>query len=139
MTNEEFANMINDNPQPCMSSLGAAINAVDQALGTADMDFEMPLDFCHSGDIVQGGFVTGMLDAATTMAGFASVGQFCILNTLEIKVSFLAPSRAGRFNAKARVVRGGKSITFMDAELFNSDGELTATATTTAKLVLQKP
>ncbi|GIR69646.1 MAG: hypothetical protein CM15mP74_08970 [Halieaceae bacterium] len=30
--------------------------------------FTVPLEYCHSGDVVQGGFVTAMLDAAMSHA-----------------------------------------------------------------------
>jgi acyl-coenzyme A thioesterase PaaI-like protein len=53
-------------------------------------------------------------------------------------VSFLAPSLAGKFRAEGRVLQLGKSIAFLEASLFNAEGELTATSTSTAKIVMAK-
>ena len=61
-----------------------------------------------------------------TMAVFAKQGGLVNLPSLEIKVSFLAPSRAGKFVGKGRVLRGGKSIIFLEGELYDEHGTLTA-------------
>ena len=59
--------------------------------------------------------------------------------TLEIKVSYLEPSRAGRFECRGRLRKTGHRIAFMEGELMDAHGAITATATTTAKLVRRQP
>ncbi len=135
MDNEQILTALNNAPPPCMVSLGASILSVSTEDATAELSFDMPLAYCHSGDIVQGGFVTGMLDAAMTMAVFAAQGGVVNLPSLEIKVSFLAPSRAGKFIGKGRILRAGKSIVFLEGELFDEQGVLTATSSSTAKVI----
>lgn len=90
-------------------------------------------------DIVQGGFVTAMLDAAMFHAAFGLHPDITNVATLEIKVSFLEPSRAGRFHCRGRLLKLGRSTGFMEGELFDENGVLTATATTTARLVRSRP
>ncbi len=135
---QAFLQMINSGAPPCWRALGADVRHVDSEAGLAEVNFTMPLDYCHSRDVVQGGFVTGMLDATMTTAVFAMFQKIITLSSLEIKVSFLRPSRAGSFTCHGKVLRLGKSTAFLEGELFGSDGDLTATATSTAKIVRPK-
>jgi uncharacterized protein (TIGR00369 family) len=129
---------LNDNLPPCVQVMGGRIVAFDPQQQTVSTSFDIALQFCHSGNVVQGGFVTGMLDATMAHAVFASLGYLCPVPSLEIKVSFVAPSLAGKFTAQGRVVKLGKSIAFLEASLFDSDGELTAVASSTARVIRPK-
>ena len=42
--------------------LGGSVIELEMDSQRAIFTFNVPLDYCHSGDIVQGGFVTAMLD-----------------------------------------------------------------------------
>jgi uncharacterized protein (TIGR00369 family) len=88
--------------------------------------------------VVQGGFVAAMLDAAMSHAVFTNIENVVALPTLELKVSYLAASLAGSFTAKGKIIRAGKSIVFLEGQLFDEQGELTATASSTAKVILPK-
>ncbi len=123
---------------PCVTVLGGELTDFDRDQSTCEMRFEVTEQFCHSGNVVQGGNVTVMLDAAMAHAVFATLGGFVGLPSLEIKVSFLAPTLAGPATAHGRVVKLGRSIAFLEGSLFNSEGELAATATSTAKVIRSK-
>lgn len=122
----------------CLDMLGGKVVAVDRDAGTCTMTFDIGTDFCHSVDIIQGGFVTAMLDAAASHAAFALVDGVTALATLEIKVSFLEPSRAGVYRAVGIINRVGQSTAFLSGELYTDEGRLTAMATTTARLIRKK-
>ena len=117
-----------------LDDLGCVITAVDTVQRTCHMDFNVDSRYCHSGDIIQGGFVTAMLDACTTHATFAANQNITGVATLELKVSFLEASRLGKLSAVGRVDKLTRSIAFMSGELYNSEGLLTASISTTAKL-----
>lgn len=121
-----------------LDKLGGQVVALDRAAGTCTLSFDISTDYCHSVDIIQGGFVTAMLDAAASHAAFALVDGVTALATLEIKVSFLEPSRAGVYRAVGIINRVGQSTAFMSGELYTGDGRLTAMATTTARLIRKK-
>lgn len=87
------------------------------------MEFNINKRYCHSGDIIQGGFVTAMLDAVTSHAVFASNTELSGLSTLELKVSFYEASRAGKFTAIGRVDKMGRSIAFLTGDLYNEAGQ----------------
>ncbi|MEJ2604500.1 MAG: PaaI family thioesterase [Gammaproteobacteria bacterium] len=135
MDTEQRIRDLNDTAPPCVQSLGGRVEAFDAERHRIEMRFSMPLEFCHSGNVVQGGFVTGMLDAAMAHAVFCEVGERIPLPSLEISVSFLRPTLAGPQLARARILRLGRSIAFLEGELFDQDGRLTARATSTARAV----
>lgn len=139
MPDVKLIQLLNDKLPPCVTVMNGKIIALDRSQKTAIASFEIPLGFCHSGNMVQGGFVTAMLDATMSHAVFVAVGDVCIVPTLEIKVSFIAPSLAGKFTAEGRVIKLGKSIAFLEGCLYNPEGELTATASSTAKIIRAKP
>ena len=115
-------------------SLGGRISSVDTDAGSCVIEYEIGENLCHSTDIVQGGIVTAMLDAAMTHAALAQQPDITSLASLEIKVSFLEPSLAGRFSCRGWVRRSGYRVAFLEGELYDAKGRLTATASTTARL-----
>jgi len=98
------------------------------------MDFDVGLQFCHSGDIVQGGFITAMLDAAMSHAVFFLDDTVVGLSSLEISTRYLEVTRAGPLSAVGRIVRLSYKTAFLDGQLFNADGRLLATTHSVAKL-----
>ena len=99
------------------------------------MEFEAIHDFTHSdGQVVQGGFVTGMLDAPMAHLLMGLFNFKVIPMTLDINVSFLAPSRQGKLVAIAEVLQLGKSTAFMTSKL-HQQGILVASSTSTVRLV----
>jgi len=134
-----FIPLMNEHAPPALRKLGGRINDFDDASRTVEMRYTLDDSFCHSGGIIQGGFVTGMLDAAMAHAVIAIYRRYVVVASLEIKVSFLEIARAGELTVFARPVRMGKSIAFLEGELFDRDGRLLATATSTAKIVDKAP
>ena len=83
------------------------------------MEFEAIYEFTHSdGKVVQGGFVTGMLDAPMAHLLMGLFEFKVIPMTLDLNVSFLAPTRQGKLIAKAEVIQLGKSTAFMSSKLY---------------------
>ena len=99
------------------------------------MEFEAVPEFCHSpNQVVQGGFVTGMLDTSMAHLLIALSGGKLNPVSLDINVSFLAPAHPGKLISLAKVVRLGKSIGYFSSSLYQQE-TLVATATSTIKLV----
>jgi len=90
---------------------------------------------CHSGNIVQGGYVTGWIDAAMAHSVMIPTDfEFSPL-TLELKITFLKSANPGIVIAAAKVIKLGKSIAFVEGTLTNESGDLIAKGTSTNKLV----
>ena len=61
------------------------------AEGHASLEYEAKREQCHSGGVVQGGFISGWIDAAMAHAAMAKNGPGIVPMTLELKVSYFAP------------------------------------------------
>src|SRR5690606_23612888 len=99
--------------------------------GRASLEYNAKPEQCHSGGVVQGGFVTGWIDAAMAHAAMAKNGPNTVPMTLEIKVSFFAPARPGPVIAEAWVERHGKRTSFYEGHLKAPDGTVIAKASST--------
>ena len=132
---EDVITALNDRRPAFIDMLGGNITTVDVTAQTCTFEFNVSTQFCHSVDVVQGGFVTAMLDAAMSHAVFASVGGVTGLSSLEIKTSYLEPTHAGRLQAVGHVLKSGYKTAFLEGRLYNSEGLLTATTSSVAKLV----
>ena len=120
---------------PCTDTLGAKVMSFSSEPPEIEMEFEAIHDFTHSdGKVVQGGFVTGMLDAPMAHLLMGLFDFKIVPMTLDINVSFLAPTRQGKLNCIAEVLQLGKSTAFMTSKLYQ-EGALVASATSTVRLV----
>ena len=102
------------------------------------MDCYFSKDYCHSGNIVQGGFVTALLDSVSSHAVFVMNRNAIAVSTLELKVSYYAPSFDGKYHAIGRIEKLTRNFAFLSADLFNEQGERTASLTATAKVSYRK-
>ena len=90
---------------------------------------------CHSGNIVQGGYVTVWID--TTMAHAAMAAANFSINplTLELKVSFFKPAHPGILTTSASVIKLGKSTAFIEGQLMDSEGIILAKGSSSNRLI----
>ncbi len=121
-----------------MHLMSGRIASIDPETESLEMTFDIGTDLCHSVDVVQGGFVTAMLDAAMSHAVFSMDDTVIGLSSLEISTRYLEVTRAGPCRAVGRIVRSSYKTAFLDGQLFSEDGRLLATAHSVAKLSRKK-
>jgi uncharacterized protein (TIGR00369 family) len=109
------------------------IHLLDPA-GRARIEYCAGQHMCHSGGVVQGGFVTGWIDAAMAHAAIAMAGPDIVPMSLELKVSFFAPVRPGPVFADGWVERRGRSTCFFEGSLSDVTGKVLAKASSTVML-----
>lgn len=137
MTTDEFIRQLNANAPPAIQTLGGEVLAFDKEKSTATLRFTAGRSLCNPDGAIQGGFICGMLDAAMANAVFCLLGHVAIVATLEIKVSYLEITCQGELFARASVIRSGKTVTFLEAELRDPQGKLLATASSTARVIAE--
>jgi len=130
---------LNASAPPSIKTLNGTINAFDKRSGVIEFHFNANESHTHSDDIVQGGFVAGMLDAAMAHVVFCVLDRVVILATLEMKVSYLDIARPGKLTARGWVLRMGKTISFLESDLTAADGTLLAKATSTVRIIHRQP
>ena len=135
MEDSKILQSLQSDSAPCTDTLGAKVIRFNSEPPEIEMEFEAIYDFTHSdGHVVQGGFVTGMLDAPMAHLLMGLFDFKIIPMTLDLNVSFLAPTRQGKLNCIAEVLQLGKSTAFMTSKLYQQD-KLVASATSTVRLV----
>ena len=135
MRDSKILQSLQSDSAPCTDTLGAKVIRFSSEPPEIEMEFEAIYDFTHSdGQVVQGGFVTGMLDAPMAHLLMGLFDFKIIPMTLDLNVSFLAPTRQGKLNCIAEVLQLGKSTAFMTSKLYQQD-KLVASATSTVRLV----
>ena len=108
---------------------------VSNADGRAVIEYVAGLHMCHSGGVVQGGFISGWLDAAMAHAAMSAAGGEVTPMSLELKVSFFAPARPGLVIAEGWVERQGRSVCFLEGRLTDASGAVLAKASSTVRLM----
>ena len=103
--------------------------------GRAVIEYDAGMHMCHSGGVVQGGFVTGWIDAAMAHAVMSQVGRDVAPMSVEIKVSFFAPVRPGLVIAEGWIEKAGKSTCFVEGVLKDEKGAVLAKSSSTLRLV----
>jgi uncharacterized protein (TIGR00369 family) len=114
--------------------LGMEVVAWHREARTMRLSFDPPKDVINFGGVVQGGFLIAMMDDAMGFNTFVSLGMTNMLSSIDIHTHFLRPVEYGRIEVQARVVRAGRSVAFLEAELFDKNGELAARAVSSTKL-----
>jgi uncharacterized protein (TIGR00369 family) len=122
-------------PAALMAAIGfVEVLALDRRAGSARVAYDGRAEFTHSnGTTVQGGLITAWLDNSMAWAVTAQNPKASVAS-LEIKVSFLSRVGPGPAIAQARVVKWGRSVVFLEAELMAPDGKLLARASSSGML-----
>ena len=123
-----------DLQDPLYKMMGLARIVEMNPEGRATLEYHAREEMCHSGGVVQGGFISGWIEAAMAHAAIARNGPDITPMSLELKVSFFAPARPGLVIAEGWVERHGKRTSFYEGHLKSPDGTVLAKATSTILL-----
>ena len=102
-SNDQIARL-NEHKPPFIELLNGKIIAADDEAQSCTFEFLPTTGHCHSVDVVQGGFITVMLDAAMSHAIFAHLGPEGViaLSTLELTTRYHSITRGGKGPVYAR-------------------------------------
>ena len=116
---------------PHAQLMGAEFVSFDEDTQIITMNFTAPESFITPRGSVQGGLVAGFLDETMGWAYTHYMnGEYSPL-MLDVNFSLLRPVRQGRLVAKGKVIKAGKRVVFLSAELMERDGTILARATST--------
>ena len=98
MSNDkEILELLSANRPPCIDTLNGKATHFEPDPPFLKMEFEAVPEFCHSPtQVVQGGFVTGMLDTSMAHLLIALSSGRLKPVSLDINVSFFAPAHPGK-------------------------------------------
>jgi len=102
--------------------LGMKIITAEPGVGRVGITVDERL--MHPQQIVHGGVIFTLADTAMSMALFPLLPQGTRYGTVEAKINFMLPVRAGELVAEGALVHLGRSTAVMEATVFNIvDGE----------------
>jgi len=121
---------------PFVAHLGLVTEELGQ--GTARLSMPLPEHFTNSLGTAHGGIIMSLLDVALCTAARTLHPDSIGVITIDMSTSFIGGGSGDRLLAEARVLRDGRSMTFVEAEARNADGSLVAKAIGTVKVRLRE-
>ena len=114
---------------PFAKLLGIEVESMEP--GHAVLSMPIRDDLKRNGGIAHGGAVATLIDSAMAFAILPTLAENEHSITVDLTIHYLRPLSEGSARASARVVRAGKKVITVSAELFDSQEKLAATAIST--------
>ena len=114
---------------PFAKLLGIEIDSVEP--GHAVLSMKMRDDLMRNGRIAHGGAVATLIHSAMAIAIMPMLAEKERSRTVILTIHYLRPVSEGVARASARVVRAGRRVITVSAELFDGNEKLAATAIST--------
>lgn len=112
---------------PLMDWLNAKVIEVNE--GHVKMSFKVEKYMLNPIEIMHGGIMATILDEVMGAASF-TLGRPNGFATINMNVDYLNPARAGEIViGEGTIIRAGKTVLHVKAELYNTDNKLLAKAT----------
>src|SRR5258706_3520210 len=87
--------------------------------GVGQVNIQVDERLMHPQQIVHGGVIFTLADTAMSMALISVIPPGTRFSTIEAKINFLVPVRAGELLAEASIVQQGRSIAVLEATVYN--------------------
>lgn len=115
--------------QPIMTLIGARLALVEP--GVVEIELPFRADLTQQDGFLHAGVITTVADSAAGYAAFSLMPAGSRVLSIEFKVNLLRPARGELFVARAEVIKAGRTLTVVRADVFatgaNSEKELVAT------------
>lgn len=99
--------------------------------GTATLAVNIRKELMQNQGVVHGGAIASLIDTATAFAILSLLAPREKVTTVDLAISYLRPATRGRLKAVAKVVRAGRRLFVVSAEVFDRQGKLITTALST--------
>lgn len=109
------------------------------ALGQGSARLSLPIEpqMTNSLGTVHGGAIMSLLDVAVCTAARTLHPESVGVITIDMSISFIGGGSGARLMADARVLKDGRSMSFVEGEATNEDGSLVAKAIATVRVRLK--
>jgi uncharacterized protein (TIGR00369 family) len=118
---------------PFLSHLKILTETLDP--GTARLSLPVEKHLTNSLGTVHGGVIMSLLDVALCTAARTLHPESVGVITISMSTSFIDAGSGARLYADARVLKDGRSMSFVEAEAKNEDGALVAKAVATVRVL----
>lgn len=104
---------------------------IDLQPSEATVRIEMRDELRQPHGILHGGVTATLVDTAMAYAVITCLTETEKASTVDLTVHYLRPHQEGAFSCTAKVVRAGRKVLTVSADVFNEHGKLFATAIST--------
>ena len=115
--------------QPVMNLIGARLASVEP--GVVEIELPFRADLTQQDGFIHAGVITTVADSAAGYAAYSLMPTGSRVLSIEFKVNLLRPARGELFVARAEVIKAGRTLTVVRADVFatgaSSEKELVAT------------
>jgi uncharacterized protein (TIGR00369 family) len=114
----------------------AHLKILTETLGEGSARLSMPIEphLTNSLGTAHGGVIMSLLDVALCTAARTLHPESIGVITIDLSTSFIGGATGKKLYAEARVMRDGRSMSFVEAEAKNEDGSLVAKAIATVRV-----
>jgi uncharacterized protein (TIGR00369 family) len=114
---------------PIAKTLGFTLTHIEP--GTATIEIDVTERFWNPMGTLHGGILVDIADAAMGLAYAAAREDGESFTTLELKINYLRPFKAGRLKAVAKTVQHGRTVGIMECDVFDDRGKVIARSSST--------
>jgi len=114
---------------PFAKLLGIEVDSMEP--GVATLSMKLRDEHMRNGGIAHGGAIATLIDSAMAFAIIPILAENERSITVDLTIHYLRPLSGGSARATARVVRAGRRVITVSAELFDGNEKLAATALST--------
>jgi uncharacterized protein (TIGR00369 family) len=114
---------------PFVKLLGMKL--IDLQPGTATLTLAMRDELRQPSRLMHGGAIASLIDTATAFAVATTFEKGDSAATVDLTVHYLRPVTEGSVRCEAKILRAGKRLITVSAEVFHEGGKLIATALST--------
>ena len=107
--------------QPAMALIGASIVVLEP--GCVEVAFPFRPELTQQDGFVHAGIISAAADSACGYAALSSMPAGSEVLSVEFKLNLLRPAAGERFVARASVLKSGKTLTAVRADVFAFIGE----------------
>lgn len=107
--------------QTVMGLIGAELRRVEPGLVEITLPYRP--DLAQQNGFLHAGIVTTIADSACGYAAYSLMPPNSSVLSVEFKVNLLRPAKGTSFLASAEVVKSGKTLTVVRADVFSTEGE----------------
>ncbi len=118
---------------PPAPPIGQVLGFTTQAVSVGHATLQLDADerFANPMGTLHGGVLCDLADAAMGTAYATTLEKGETFTTLELKINFMKPIWRARLRAEGHVVKRGRTVGLVEADIFDEGGSLVARASST--------
>lgn len=117
-------------PPPIATAIPFDITGIEPGVGVMEMDADAAV-YANPMGTVHGGVLCTIADAAIGVTHWSGLEEGESFTSIDFRINFFRPVWKNHLVATARLINGGRSVSYYECSITREDGKLVAHATST--------